>query len=303
MNTCRTVLLAALAGAADLAAAQAPAPAEPFRMTFTSNLFTEVSLSDARAAMKVWMETVAKDRDIAIDSNPNICATIDEAIQLGRERRIDGYGLTTDEYATLARTVHCNEFALSITGGRDKEIYVVLVRADAPAASLDDLAGRTLNLLVMPRMSLALIWLDLELMKRGRKPSGQFFGAIARSNKATQTVLPLYFGKTDAALVTQSGFNTLVELNPDLGRRLRVLATSPAIIPSGFAFRADRNPIDRGKLIDALEHMGDTPAGRQILTLTKSDRIVLRPISCLDETLALLAEYAEQQAKAAGGNP
>ena len=37
--------------------------------------------------------------------------------------------------------------------------------------------------------------------------------------------------------------------------------------------------------------MGETPAGRQILTLIKADRIVEAPISSLDSALELLAKH------------
>ena len=264
-------------------------PAEPFRLAFSSNMFTEVSLNDARAAMKVWMMTVAKDRDIAIDPEPNICASVEDAIRLAGEQRVDGFGLTLDEFARLARVIPCSELAVSITGGQEAESYVLLARKAGPVGSVEDLAGRRLTVLLNPRMSLALSWLDTVLLQRGQRPAREQVSALSTYNRTTQVVLPVFFGQADAALVTRRAFATMTELNPALGLGLRELLVSPPLIPSGFFFRADGHPIERGKLLDALQHMGDTPAGRQILTLTKSDHIELRPIASLDASLQLLA--------------
>lgn len=282
-----------LSAASGLAADGMVAGPEPFRMAFTSNMFTEVSLSDARAAMKVWMMTVARERHIAIDPEPNIFSSVGEVVRTEAERQVDGCGLTTVEYAELARSERCDEFAISTAGGTEREKYVVIVQDDDPIDRLEDLENATLNVLVNPRMSLALIWLDVEFMQLGKPVARSFVGSINPCSKATQTVLPVYFGKATAALITRHSLDTMIELNPELGRKLRVLATSPDVIPSGFAFLGHRNRIDRQQLLDALAHMGDTTAGRQILTLTKADGIELRPISCLDDSLALLARHEE----------
>jgi hypothetical protein len=37
--------------------------------------------------------------------------------------------------------------------------------------------------------------------------------------------------------------------------------------------------------------LGETPVGQQILALTQADRIVDRPVSCLDSSLELLSQH------------
>ena len=49
----------------------------------------------------------------------------------------------------------------------------------------------------------------------------------------------LFFRTVDACLVTESGFQTIVEMNPQVGRRLRVLASSPRIVPFVTCFHSD----------------------------------------------------------------
>ena len=45
------------------------------------------------------------------------------------------------------------------------------------------------------------------------------------------------------------------------------------------------------RLPQKVARLGETPAGQQILALTQTERIVDRPVSCLDSTLELLAKH------------
>ena len=55
----------------------------PFRLAFTSSMFSEVNEADARAAMKVWIMTVARERNIAVDSEPHIFPNLDDLTPAG----------------------------------------------------------------------------------------------------------------------------------------------------------------------------------------------------------------------------
>jgi phosphonate transport system substrate-binding protein len=110
-------------------------------------------------------------------------------------------------------------------------------------------------------------------------------------NKATRVALPVFFRQADACLMTRTSFEVLGELNPQLNKQLRVLAISPELVPAGFAFRADYVSPLRAQMLTEMARLGETPAGQQILALTQAERIVDRPVSCLDNALELLAQH------------
>ncbi|MEZ4483390.1 MAG: hypothetical protein R2864_01935 [Syntrophotaleaceae bacterium] len=91
--------------------------------------------------------------------------------------------------------------------------------------------------------------------------------------------------------MTRASFEVMGELNPQLKQQLRVLAASPEVVPSGFAFRTEQPLTVKAKILEAMEQLGDSPAGRQILTLTQSDRIEAHPISCMDGSVELLTKH------------
>jgi phosphonate transport system substrate-binding protein len=104
--------------------------------------------------------------------------------------------------------------------------------------------------------------------------------------------LPVFFGKVDGCLMTLRSFQVMGELNPQLHKQLRIIATSPALVPSGFAFRANAQSRFRAQMLTEMTRLGETKAGQQILALTQADRVEDLPVSCLDRTLDLLQEHA-----------
>jgi phosphonate transport system substrate-binding protein len=262
-----------------------------FRLAFSATMFTEVNENDARAAMKVWIMTVAKDRGIPVDPDPHICRTLDELTEVCRTNHVDGVGLVAAEYARLSQTIKFDRLGVGDYDGRIMEEYVVLVRQDSGVEHLDQLQGHTLNILNTPRTSLAPIWLDTILLEARLKDSADFFKQISYDNKAALVILPVFFHRADACLMTLDSFKIMGELNPQLAKQLRVIATSPKMLPACFAFRAAEGSAMRPRILTEMAQMNETPAGKQILTLVKADRIVEEPITCLDSALELLAKH------------
>lgn len=264
----------------------------PFRLAVTSSMFSQVKETDARAAMKAWITTVAKERNIPVDPDPLICRTLEELERICQTNGVDGIGLQVPEYAQLNLAVRFDRFAVAVNGGSITEEYVLLARADRRLERLEQLEGQSLNVLNTPRMSLALIWLDTRLLEAGKQPSAKFFKRMTMMNNANRVALPVFFGKIDACLITRRSFKVMGELNPQLEKQLCTVAVSPELVPSGFAFRLDNTSPVRTKLLDEMTRLNETPAGQQILTLTQAERIEDRPVSCLNSALELLATHA-----------
>lgn len=272
-------------------AGSSAAERQPFRLACSSSMFAEVNENDARAAMNVWIMTVAKAKNIPVDPDPHILRSVEDLVKFGLHNSVHGFCLTTPEVPRLSREIKLDRFAVGVRDGRITEEYLLLVRKDSGLTRLDQLRGHSINVLNNPRMSLALIWLDTILLESHLDRVDDFFGKVTLNTKSPQVALPVFFGKTGACLMNRASYEVMGELNPQLNLQLQVLATSPGVIPTGFAFRADQASPVSEEILAAMEHLGDTPAGRQILALTKSDRIEARPLSCLDDSLKLLAKH------------
>lgn len=265
--------------------------ATPFRFCFSGSMLANINTSDARAAVKAWAQIVAKERHIPADPDPSILDSVQEIDKGIRARTLDAIAMTLPEYRQLSARHSFAELFVAVQGGRTNVNYHLLVRADSGIRSLEELEGKTLNFYENPRTSLALIWLDTLLAARCKRTGGAFLGRVTRTPKLASAVLPVFFKKCDAALVDGSGFVTMCELNPQLGQQMRILETSPLLVPSVFCFRADYQPSIKGRVIEALSQLHTSPAGLQVLTVLQYEKMQLADASCLQSGLNLLAQH------------
>lgn len=273
--------------------ARSQEPEHPFHFGFSTALMPDVNEDDASAAMKVWAEGVVKNG--VINADPHVLMFHDFAsLQTAlRNKTVDGVVAPTAEYFALTNEFEFNHFVFSVVAGSIFDEYILLVRAEGRFAKVEDLRGCTLNSLKQTRTSLAPIWLDTLLLEKGLPPAAQFCGRVTEATKLTQTVLPVFFGKADACLVTRTGFNTMCELNPQVGRQLRVLAASTNYVPSGFFFRAGYPPARQEECLAEFKRVGKNPAGLQILTVFQTESLEEQPASVLNSTLDLLKRHRQ----------
>lgn len=265
----------------------------PFRLAITSSIFTDVNENDIRAALKVWVKTFAEEQRIHVDPDPHMHRTLDDLIRYARANPVDGFGITTPEYAILRREMDFDLFAAGSIGGQIEVVYILLVRQDSGLERLDQLAGRSLNVVDNPFMSLAVIWLDTALLEAKLKRTSRFFRQVTMDRKISQVVLPVFFGKVEACLVKQDGFEVMSALNPQLKKQLRILAASPPLVPAGLAFLRGSASSYRQQVLEAMPRLGDSPTGQQILELAQSEKFTVHNISCLDKSLKLLDRHRQ----------
>ena len=271
--------------------ASAPAITHPFRLGFSSRLFVDINETDAKVFLKVYTETIAKKVNFETDPRPVILdgvVALEQALQSGQ---VDSVTLTTLEYLTMSANMQSGPLVLPIINGRSTEEYVLLVHRDGPIKEIGDLRGRSLVWIDNPRACLALIWLDTLLAQQGLGPTDQSFGKMTPTKKMSQAVLLVFFRQADVCLTTRSGFQTAAELNPQVGRQLRVLATSPELVNQIFCYRPDYPTPLLKEVVAAATTMHMTPDGRQLQTVFKVDRVEEQPPTCLDSARELLATH------------
>ncbi|TVQ96615.1 MAG: hypothetical protein EA399_15470 [Desulfovibrionales bacterium] len=261
---------------------------DPFRIGFTSNMFNEVNENDARAALTVWGETIARGQDLPIEPGVVVSQNVQDMLADLQDGRFDLVAVTTIEYVYLRDEMEFAPIFLTYTGGETAEEYVVLAHRDGPLKTLSDLAGRNVRLQQGFRASLAPLWLDTLLVQEGLAPLARLAGEVTTLHDLSQVLLPVFFHQADACLVTRHGFETMAELNPQIGTQLRVLASSERMVPNLVAFRHDYAPPYLEQLLGSIRKLHETPAGRQVLLVFNSERSAEYPESALDSALELI---------------
>jgi phosphonate transport system substrate-binding protein len=266
-------------------------PAPVFHIAFSSGMFTDINVNDAKAALKAWLVNVALERHMNTDPEPWIVDGILALAALLRSNRVDAIELPVADYVTLSKEAKFDPLFVASTGGRIAEEYVVLVHRDSRIETLADLRGRHLNLYSHYRACLAQPWLDTLLVQQGLPPAAEFFREVAPNSKLTKVVLPVFFRQVDACLVTRSGFEIMNELNPQTGKQLKIIATSPGIVPAVFCFRADIPAEIKEPYVKGLRELHQHAAGQQVLTIFHREKLEEHPASCLQSALDLVETY------------
>lgn len=272
--------------------------ARSFRIGVSLDTLAGANVNDARAAYKVWGQHVSKYLlPLKAEILPDMFVESAEMQRLIRGGLVDGFAITSWEYAKVLDHLDRSTVLLDHESAEGVE-YLLVTHKASGIEKLEDLRYKPL---VVHHNSLGILqnaWLSLQLAERGMPGPEQFFGGISQTDALNKVVLPVFFRATPAALLTRTAFNTAMELNPQLGRDIKVLAMSQKVTPMAFSFRRDVLPEDRNIFLQTLVKLKNTPEGLQILQLYHTRGYEERPGSVMGPTLEMIRQYEHWKVRA-----
>jgi ABC-type phosphate/phosphonate transport system substrate-binding protein len=247
--------------------------------------------------MRSWSDFISTTLGMHVDYDQFMACTPARLLDLMRRGAVDAVGCTTPEYVPLAACVDPHTLLIDERSGMQE--YVLLVHVGSSFRGVADLRGRPLALYRNGATCLALDWVETLLHASNLEPAGRFFAAITQETKLSRAVLPVFFRQTDVCLVTRHGFETMCELNPQLGKTLRVVALSPTLYTAVFAFHRNCPPAINLQFRTALIHLAETTTGKQLLAMFQVSTFATSDSSALRSTLNLIELAREIQRRRA----
>jgi len=276
-----------------------PAPAAPgegaLSLAISQNLVPDANISDARASMQIWLNWANRENTMSIKMVPGVFVPSAQLLQMIRQGQVDAFALDVMEYRQVAEFVEQKYMIASDSGQSGAEELVLVVRQESDTRSLADLRGKRLIRLQAPTTRLAEEWLYLTQGKAGLPADSSFWASAGVDTKISRTVLPVFFRQADAALVTRGGFQTMCELNPQVGQKLRILINSPRLLTGGYFFHRTCPHNMRDKMLAAFSSLHTVSYGQQVLTLFQTPKLGVREVSGLHPALEILREYERLQ--------
>jgi ABC-type phosphate/phosphonate transport system substrate-binding protein len=263
---------------------------------FTSALLGDVNESEAMAAMTVWVRAVGRAAGAYRDAEA--AAFPDVPSLLKAVGRTDLFALSSYEYLSAEQAIAGDPCMAYEASGEVEVEYVLLARAGTP--SLASLRGK--RLVVQNNTNhrrVADVWLDLLMMEAGVPERDDFWSETKLVVKSTQAILPLYFGRTDAALVTRASLDISRELNPDVGRKLTIVARSPKLLPGLICARRSLGTELRQRYVQSATTLHERPEFKQTFMVLRLNRLVPWDPHLLDSARALVAQYQALRRKLA----
>jgi len=269
--------------------APATAPTE-IRFAFSKSMFIAVNENDAKAAVKVYVQSIGYQNGIFVN-NAEILDGTNAIAKALENQQADLLVLTAEEFFALEHLGLEGPVRMCKVNGSFTEDYLLLSREDGPLRQLEDLKGCSLIVANDPRASLAALWLEVLCREHGLGPAHLALGKYTSAEKTTQVVLPVFFGKADACIVTRNGWEIMCELNPQLKKQLRVVAVSPTLVPVLTCFRHGFTEAFKQQIFKAVDLSATRPCFPQLMTLFKCDGLGHGPLAMLDGTRDFLSTY------------
>ncbi len=239
-------------------------------VAFTDSVFTTVNQNDALAAIKVWVRRVTRNRKIPLEPETTVFNTLEELQHSIDQQTVNLMIMNVQDYFNL--TNHPVFDAVFTPKEADKVLdeYLLLIRSDKDL-TLDDLRGKRVIFIKATGAEQGRMWMDCVLHDHGLPLSEHYF-VTEDVIKPSAAILPVFFGQAQACVVDASGFGIMKELNPQIGRRLRPMLTSPPLCEYIICIHKHYS-LYRQDIIDGLAELHTDPAGQQILTVFKIDKL------------------------------
>ncbi len=248
---------------------------ETFRGGYPRIAFTDVDAKDAQAALEIWLKQVVQTADFPLSAKVNIYFDESAIVNAFKNKQLDFVILSSPIYLKIKDLVPIEPTFVPAYFNHVGDEYLLLVHRDTKVTALKQLKNR--KIMIHEKVSSEspqILWINCVLHDEGLPTWDRFFSHPKLTDKPSQAILPVLFKQADACLVKRRSFETAAELNPQIGKELVTLVTSPPLLRGVIAFRKDVSDRLKKFAIKKLEEMHTNTQGRQILTLLKYDKLV-----------------------------
>lgn len=249
------------------------------------------TFKDARVALSVWIEKIAKSYggrlDVRFYDNINLMYN-----KFKNEKKLDMIVVDLPFYfKNKEEILSISDNIWSISFDKEKYLqYYLVVNKSSNIKEMDDLKNKNISLKL--HETSALVWLDKHSYSLYKKPYDKLFNKITYDKKESTSLLKVFFNKTDAAVISQKTWETMVELNPGIKKRVNIVKKSKRIFLPFIGFfskNADKNSVKA--FFDLSSKMKSLPESNQIITLLKFETIFKVDKSSLSELEECYSEY------------
>ena len=267
------------------------------RVGLTKASFVGVNQNDMEAAYKTFTKAVGKKRGYLIKTEIRPFESMPDLESAARAGEVMLVIFDTWDYLSM-RTPEVLEPKFSpIEEHHLFKKYVLLTRRGKGYQTVADLRKKDIAILDNANVNMSRQWLKALLFENRLSKAEAFFSGMSVVAKPSAAVLPVFFGNKEACVVDEPAFEVMTELNPQVGRNLQVLATSPAYLDSLVAFSRLGWASEKHKddMYQGLLELHREPAGQQILNLYKTTRLEPFQPSHLDTVRELRAIHDRMQ--------
>jgi ABC-type phosphate/phosphonate transport system substrate-binding protein len=237
--------------------------------------FSDVDIKDAQAALEIWTKQLVNETSFPVASKVTIYPEEGSLLLALQNNEVNLAALSSTGYLKIKDSPSVQPlFVPSSKGGVGDEFFL-LVHRQSGITSAHQL--RNGKILVYPRCtpdSVQILWLNQYLKGQGLSVVKEFFKYFKITETPSQAILPVFFRQADACYVPRRVFETVAEMNPQIGNQVQILCQSPPLLRGLLVIRKDMDGRLKESVNKTLAGMNTQPQGKQILTLLRYDRLI-----------------------------
>jgi hypothetical protein len=239
------------------------------------NAMPGVNTEDARMAMEMLVRNVLVRQGNRFRIMLDFLMDFDQAAEKITAERYDLVILPSLDYLQIKSKVALFPRLILSRGEKPTEQLVLVTRRGETWETLKKKDARILAIDMGRSGESAKLWLDTVLLEAGLGPSDQFFTEIRRVQKASRSILPVFFGQVAACVVPENALNVMNELNPQIGQQVQILEHSADLVNLLLCATswADQGNVDK-VVAEGIDAFND-PRSRQALTMVQMNRFFL----------------------------
>lgn len=267
-----------------------------FKMGLMVYAFDEVNFSDGNAALEMWMEATKKSLlkkgvkkiDIVYKSYDDL-SKLEEDVS---SNKIDVFSVKSIDFFNMKKFNDYLPFFAGTRSTKSKfENYILIASKKSGYKNIADIIDQEITTAKTVYEDLSIIWAEVTIKdalgKKLKKAIKFESTAISESN----LLLGVFFEKYKCAVVSQSVYDVVCELNPKVKSDIIILATSGNLINNFFAHKKNISKSTSEILEVYATDLNENDDGRQILNLFKVNRVEKISKEDIDETKKLIQKH------------
>ncbi len=268
-------------------------------MGYSILVFLDTNPMDANAAIKIWADVLIKLFREKYNLNTELIASvfnsIEEIEEALKKKKVDMLILTSSEYFKLKDKYNLEPALAGIIEKDFYSQYILLTHNDSKIDKISQLSKKSIALPKDKLNPLLEKWINKVLAENKLPMRELFFNKINYEEKDINAIYSLFFKKTDCAIVQKNVFNTASELNPQIGKSLKIIAESPPVILSLATYRRDSDTMRVKLFYDVAKNINSVKEGTNILKLFRTTKLVQINEKDLESTQKLLIDSPQKK--------
>ncbi len=269
-----------------------------YTAAFYKNPFDDVNPNDAVTAYNVWIKELMKNVDLNFIINVKLYDSFEELTKKFEKDKIALSILSTVDYLTYSNRANFRPMFSPLMDNNPGSKYIIITSRDKQFNTISDLKNSSIGITTSYLHKAAALWLESLLFDNNLPNKDAFFSRIIESTKDSKIVLDVFFGKLDACLVSESAFELMIDLNPQMKSKLKIIGQSPLFMNVILCFTnnlKDKNVYETIK--NKIMTINTYSSGEQMLKIMKIKSIIPFKEEYLESTKKLLRAYTELKKK------